>query len=159
MSFVGGQSLICHSKSRALEAITKKDYVSRIVNTPAMQIAGGSGLTPMLQVIKEIDRNPTDQTQVNFIFANQSVDDIILKKELDEIAANNDNINVSPQGSVRHITDKRWHTTCPVLRGLICFLYSMLSLADRLFHVFAVFRMIRYYNSAVTRALLHRISG
>ena len=54
----------------------------------------------MLQVIKEIERNPIDQTQVNFIFANQSVDDIILKKELDEIAAKNDNINVSPHSSL-----------------------------------------------------------
>ena len=61
----------------------------------SVQIAGGSGLTPMLQVIKEIERNPVDETQVNFIFANQSVDDIILKKELDKIAAKNDNINVS----------------------------------------------------------------
>ena len=61
-----------------------------------LQIAGGSGLTPMLQVIKEIVRNPIDQTQVNFIYANQSVDDIILKKELDEIAAKNDNVNVKP---------------------------------------------------------------
>lgn len=59
------------------------------------QIAGGSGLTPMLQVIKEIERNPEDKTQVSFIFANQSVDDILLKKELDEIASRNDNINVS----------------------------------------------------------------
>lgn len=57
-------------------------------------IAGGSGLTPMLQVIKEIERNPEDKTQVSFIFANQSVDDILLKKELDEIASRNDNINI-----------------------------------------------------------------
>lgn len=60
-----------------------------------MQIAGGSGLTPMLQVIKEIERNPDDKTQVNFVFANQSVDDIILKKELDDIADRNENIKVS----------------------------------------------------------------
>ena len=60
-----------------------------------LQIAGGSGLRPMLQVIKEIARNPTDTTEVMFVFANQTVEDIILKKELDELAANNKNINVS----------------------------------------------------------------
>lgn len=48
----------------------------------------------MLQVIKEIERNPEDKTQVNFVYANQSVDDIILKGELDKIAENNDNIKV-----------------------------------------------------------------
>jgi len=60
-----------------------------------LQIAGGSGLTPMLQVIKEIARNPQDTTEVTFVFANQSLEDIILKKELDEIAATHKNINVT----------------------------------------------------------------
>ena len=59
-----------------------------------LQIAGGSGLTPMLQVIKEIARNPEDTTEVMFVFANQTVEDIILKKELDELAAKHKNINV-----------------------------------------------------------------
>jgi cytochrome-b5 reductase len=63
------------------------------------QVAGGSGLTPMLQVIKEIARNPEDKTEVNFVFANQTLEDIILKKELDEIAATHDNINVPPPPS------------------------------------------------------------
>lgn len=58
-------------------------------------MAGGSGLTPMLQVIKEIARNPADKTQASFVFANQTVDDIILKRELDEIASKHDNITVS----------------------------------------------------------------
>lgn len=64
------------------------------------QIAGGSGLTPMLQVIQEIARNPDDKTKVSFIFANQSATDIILKKELDDLKANHDNINVSLSKSV-----------------------------------------------------------
>ena len=60
-----------------------------------LQIAGGSGLTPMLQVIKEIARNPEDKTKVSFIFANQSVEDIIIKKDLDELNRSHDNITVS----------------------------------------------------------------
>lgn len=51
----------------------------------------------MLQVIKEIVRNPEDRTQINFIYANQSVEDIILKNELDDIAAKNENFNVKPR--------------------------------------------------------------
>ena len=36
----------------------------------AGMVAGGTGLTPMLQVIKEILRNPEDKTSVHLIFAN-----------------------------------------------------------------------------------------
>lgn len=42
-------------------------------------IAGGTGITPMLQMLHEILDNPHDQTQVTLIFANQSEEDIILK--------------------------------------------------------------------------------
>lgn len=34
-------------------------------------IAGGSGLTPMLQILRAIAHSPKDRTQVTFIFANQ----------------------------------------------------------------------------------------
>ncbi|KDO32645.1 hypothetical protein SPRG_02346 [Saprolegnia parasitica CBS 223.65] len=45
-------------------------------------VAGGSGITPMLQVALEILRNPEDHTKVTLIFANQTEDDIILRDEL-----------------------------------------------------------------------------
>ncbi|OQS06284.1 NADH-cytochrome b5 reductase [Thraustotheca clavata] len=45
-------------------------------------VAGGSGITPMLQVALEILRNPDDHTQVTLIFANNTEDDIILRDEL-----------------------------------------------------------------------------
>ncbi|KAG0088169.1 NADH-cytochrome b5 reductase [Podila epicladia] len=46
-------------------------------------IAGGTGLTPMLQIIRAIVKNPEDTTKVNFIFANVNEEDILLKAELD----------------------------------------------------------------------------
>ncbi|KAF9206704.1 NADH-cytochrome b5 reductase [Haplosporangium sp. Z 27] len=49
-------------------------------------IAGGTGLTPMLQIIRAILKNPEDKTLVNFIFANVTEEDIILKAELDALA-------------------------------------------------------------------------
>lgn len=49
-------------------------------------IAGGSGITPMVQVIKEILRNADDMTQIRLLFANLSEDDIILRNELDALA-------------------------------------------------------------------------
>lgn len=66
-----------------------------------MQIAGGSGITPMLQVASEIVNNPEDKTQVSLIFANQSEGDIILKDELDQMAAKHDNFQVHSRISLR----------------------------------------------------------
>ena len=60
-----------------------------------MQIAGGSGLTPMLQIAQEVVRNPEDKTEVTLVFANKSEDDILLKKELDDMARKHRNFKVS----------------------------------------------------------------
>lgn len=49
-------------------------------------IAGGSGLTPMLQLIRKVASNPHDKTKLTFIFANVTKEDIILKEELDRHA-------------------------------------------------------------------------
>jgi len=50
-------------------------------------IAGGTGITPMLQVIQEILKNPADKTQINLVFANNAEEDILLKARIDELAA------------------------------------------------------------------------
>ncbi|XP_059434161.1 NADH--cytochrome b5 reductase 1-like [Corylus avellana] len=46
-------------------------------------LAGGSGITPMFQLIQAILKNPKDKTNVNLIYANVTEDDILLKEELD----------------------------------------------------------------------------
>lgn len=50
-------------------------------------IAGGTGLTPCLQIIRAVLKNPSDKTQIDFIYANVKEEDILLKQELDELAA------------------------------------------------------------------------
>lgn len=52
-------------------------------------IAGGTGITPMLQVIRAIIRGRAagDRTQVDLIFANVTPQDILLKEDLDALAA------------------------------------------------------------------------
>ena len=50
-------------------------------------IAGGTGITPMLQIIRASLKNPSDKTQLSLIYANVNPEDILLKKELDELAA------------------------------------------------------------------------
>jgi len=49
-------------------------------------IAGGSGLTPMLQIARKALSDPKDKTSVSMIFANRSEADIFLKDQLDELA-------------------------------------------------------------------------
>jgi len=71
------------------------DFKGPILGTPITQnefdsiglIAGGSGITPMLQVAQRVLANPDDQTNVSLIFANVSEDDILLKEKIDELQA------------------------------------------------------------------------
>ncbi|KAB8069540.1 NADH-cytochrome b5 reductase 1 [Aspergillus leporis] len=75
-----------------------------MVYTPNMcrhigMIAGGTGITPMLQVIKAIIRNRprnggNDTTQVDLIFANVNPDDILLKDELEALAKEDDGFRI-----------------------------------------------------------------
>lgn len=53
-------------------------------------IAGGTGITPMLQIIRAINRGRprnggNDRTKVDLIFANVNPDDILLKEQLDAL--------------------------------------------------------------------------
>eukprot|EP01059_Diplonema_ambulator_P008670 TRINITY_DN1833_c0_g1_i4.p1 TRINITY_DN1833_c0_g1~~TRINITY_DN1833_c0_g1_i4.p1 ORF type:complete len:289 (+),score=103.38 TRINITY_DN1833_c0_g1_i4:36-902(+) len=66
--------------------ITKKGYPEgkQQVNSFAM-LAGGTGITPCLQVIEAIHRDPEDKTKVFLIFANMSVDDILLRDRLEQL--------------------------------------------------------------------------
>jgi len=64
-----------------------KSYVAKQhrVKTVGM-IAGGTGITPMLQIIRQVLKNSEDKTLLSLIFANVTADDILLRKELDTYA-------------------------------------------------------------------------
>ncbi|KAJ8907613.1 hypothetical protein NDN08_007723 [Rhodosorus marinus] len=49
-------------------------------------LAGGTGITPMYQVISAILDNPKDTTRVRLIFANVKETDILMKSRLEELA-------------------------------------------------------------------------
>ena len=51
-------------------------------------LAGGSGIAPMTQLLYKILDGADDDTQVTLIFANKTVDDILLRQELLETAQN-----------------------------------------------------------------------
>lgn len=51
-------------------------------------IAGGTGITPMLQIIRAVirGRDKGDTTKIDLIFANVNEEDILLREDLDELA-------------------------------------------------------------------------
>ncbi|KAI9799942.1 MAG: NADH-cytochrome b5 reductase [Sarcosagium campestre] len=66
-------------------------YTPNLVKRFGM-IAGGTGITPMLQIIRAIIRGRpsnggVDTTEIDLIFANVNVEDILLKDNLDKLAA------------------------------------------------------------------------
>ncbi|KAJ4316214.1 NADH-cytochrome b5 reductase [Neodidymelliopsis sp. IMI 364377] len=48
-------------------------------------IAGGTGITPMWQTARAIFKNPEDKTKVTLVFGNVSEEDILLKREFEEL--------------------------------------------------------------------------
>ena len=48
-------------------------------------IAGGTGITPMWQLIRAIFKNPEDKTKVSLVFGNLTEKDVLLKEELAQL--------------------------------------------------------------------------
>lgn len=81
------------------DKVEVKGPIEKLRYSPNMKkqigmIAGGSGITPMLQVIEAILKNPDDNTQISLLYANVSPDDILLKEKLDVLAATHPNLKV-----------------------------------------------------------------
>jgi cytochrome-b5 reductase len=82
------------------DKIKVKGPKGQMVYTPDLaphlsMIAGGTGITPMLQIIRAALKNSEDKTTMSLIYANVTEADILLKKELDEqVAASNGRLQV-----------------------------------------------------------------
>eukprot|EP00455_Lapot_gusevi_P043951 TRINITY_DN542_c0_g1_i1.p1 TRINITY_DN542_c0_g1~~TRINITY_DN542_c0_g1_i1.p1 ORF type:complete len:281 (+),score=88.87 TRINITY_DN542_c0_g1_i1:58-900(+) len=57
-------------------------------------IGGGTGITPLYQVVKAVCKNPTDTTNVSLIFGNITEEDILLRDKLDALAETHSNFKV-----------------------------------------------------------------
>ncbi|MCJ1400470.1 NADH-cytochrome b5 reductase [Xylographa trunciseda] len=73
-------------------------YTPNLVKRFGM-IAGGTGITPMLQIIRAIIRGRpknggNDTTEVDLIFANVNSEDILLKEDLDALAKEDEGFRV-----------------------------------------------------------------
>ncbi|GMH09655.1 hypothetical protein Nepgr_011496 [Nepenthes gracilis] len=86
-------------------------------------LAGGSGITPMFQVTRAILENPRDKTSVHLIYGNVTSEDILVKEELDNLAAKYPDrftvyyvLNQPPEvwnGGVGFITKEMIKAHCP----------------------------------------------
>lgn len=83
------------------QAIKVRGPKGAMVYTPNLvrhfgMIAGGTGITPMLQIVKAIQRGRAagDRTEVDLIFANVNPEDILLKEDIDAIAAKDSKFRV-----------------------------------------------------------------
>lgn len=53
-------------------------------------IAGGTGITPMLQLMRQVFKDPDDESNCSLLFANQTENDILVREELEEVAHDNE---------------------------------------------------------------------
>lgn len=65
----------------------RKDPPEEITVDSISMIAGGTGITPMLQLIRYITKHDTKKIQMALLFANQTEKDILCRKELEEVEA------------------------------------------------------------------------
>lgn len=48
-------------------------------------VAGGSGITPIYQLTRAILNNPEDKTKISLVYANNTEEDILLRKEFEDL--------------------------------------------------------------------------
>jgi nitrate reductase (NAD(P)H) len=57
-------------------------------------LAGGTGITPIYQVIQAILKDPEDDTEMYVVYANRTEDDILLRDELDSWVKEHERLKV-----------------------------------------------------------------
>jgi len=77
-------------------------------------IAGGTGITPVMQIAAEILRHPEDNTQISLIFACREENDLLMRSTLDQWAT------VFPDKfKVHYILSDRWPTDWKYSTGFV----------------------------------------
>jgi len=88
-------------------------------------ICGGTGITPMFQVVQASLRDPEDKTCFHLIYANRSTEGVMLEEELDAfVLASKGRVTVEHVCSAKHAGCKRQvsvgHISEPVLEKFMC---------------------------------------
>ena len=84
MSMRGPKGSLTYKGRGHIDITSRGDTTSRKVHTIGM-VAGGTGITPLLQIIQAILRDPKDKTEVYLLYANQTEEDILLREDLDKL--------------------------------------------------------------------------
>lgn len=50
-------------------------------------IGGGSGITPLYQILHQVTKDKEDKTKIHLIYGSKTYDDILLRKQIDDVAA------------------------------------------------------------------------
>ncbi|CAG5056083.1 unnamed protein product [Parnassius apollo] len=69
----------------------RKDPPVKVVVKKLNMIAGGTGITPMLQLVRHICKDASDRTEMRLLFANQTEEDILLRDELEKYQSEHPN--------------------------------------------------------------------
>lgn len=77
-------------------------------------IAGGTGITPVMQIASEIMRHANDPTRMSLIFACRVEEDLLMRKTLDEWAA-----NFPDRFKVHYILSDGWPSNWPYSTGFV----------------------------------------
>lgn len=77
-------------------------------------IAGGTGITPVMQIAAEILRHPTDSTQMSLIFGAREEGDLLMRSTLDEWAA-----KFPHKFKVHYILSDSWPTDWKYSTGFV----------------------------------------
>nr|AAY59538.1 nitrate reductase [Cylindrotheca fusiformis] len=77
-------------------------------------VAGGTGITPCMQIAAEILRHPLDNTQISLIFAAREEGDLLMRSTLDEWAA-----NFPDKFKVHYILSDSWPTDWKYSTGFV----------------------------------------
>ncbi|KAG6586788.1 NADH-cytochrome b5 reductase [Phytophthora cinnamomi] len=85
LSYMGKGEI--HIKHRVRDAAPEVRKASKVG-----MIAGGTGITPMLQVVRRALQDPEDKTEFYLLFANQTEADILCREEIEAMAASHPNV-------------------------------------------------------------------
>jgi len=81
----GPNGKIMYLGSGEFDVTKSKTVTKRVVGHNLGMVAGGSGITPMLQVIKDVLKN-RDQTKISLLYCNSTEEDVLCKEDLDCLA-------------------------------------------------------------------------
>lgn len=77
-------------------------------------IAGGTGITPVMQIASEILRHPEDKTKISLIFACREEGDLLMRSTLDEWA-----VNFPDKFKVHYILSDAWPSDWKYSTGFV----------------------------------------